>query len=126
MAYSGTTALSSAANPPRLLGRGIGYITGGSSIGPVIGTNTASSQGAVGGVYHSTDPTSYIVATGGSAYFSDGHRLGMRMGDIIMIVSSTAYASTVGVQLGFGVLLTTDSTAGWGIGNSTSQLLSTS
>lgn len=136
MAYSGTTAASSAANPPILWAMsGIGRIN--STNGAVAGTSGVNygtslsyvaNRDIAGGcriwAYYSTDPTSYIYGTGGSAYFTDGHQLGFRQGDIIFCISSTAYASTVGVNVGIAALLTTNSTAGWGL--SDTQILSTS
>ena len=112
MAYLGSTQLSSVANPPVMIAQAIGYgadvrITGGSTlyISNDYGASTAGTykQGQGFGqrlwMYHTTDLTS---APWNSAYFTDGGVLGMRPGDVVMMVrqgttvSSSQYL-TIGV-----------------------------
>ena len=111
MAYSGTTAATSLSNPPIQLARGVGNIVNQS--GAVAGS---TAQPLVGGCglwfYSSTDGTTLLQ---GTAYFTDGAQLGMRNGDILINVASTAVGSTTG-GMGIGVLLTTNSTAGFNVG----------
>ncbi len=111
MAYSGTTAASSVSNPPVLLSRGMGYLA--NAAGAVIGATT--SLKTIGGMglwyYASTDGSTLQTAT---AYFTDGAQLGMRQGDFILLASATAVGSTT-VGIGVGMLMTTNSTAGWNV-----------
>ena len=90
MAYSGSTASSSVANPPRQLVQSIGANHGTNGL-----TTTPSAPGAQGGglwFYASTNLTTDIVASG---FFSDGKRLGMRPGDVVMGVQFTSAGSSV-------------------------------
>ena len=79
MAYSGSTAASSVANPPALMG---GQLTRGSSLGPNV-------RGFQSWSYQSTDGSTVSSA---SAYFTDAWYLGMRPGDHIQ----GTYYSSVG------------------------------
>ena len=123
MAYVGTTAASSAANPPMLLARGMGQVT--STNGNLLYSTAATSQSTsaasfpalTGGTglwyYQSVDPTTTIVGTTG--YFTDGLQLGMRNGDIIFCLSPSSGGSTATVRLGIAALMSTDSTAGFSV-----------
>ena len=90
MAYSGTTAATSLANPPRKIVEGIAGNAG------TTGLSTApSAPGAQGGAlwyYSSTNSTTDLVAAG---FFSDGKLLGMRPGDMVMGVQFTSAGSSV-------------------------------
>lgn len=111
MAYSGSTQVSSLNNPPAKLVDTIGDIV--NQAGAVVGSTVLPLVGG-GGLwfYSSTDGTTLLQAAG---YFSDGLQLGMRNGDILINVASTAVGSTTG-GMGLGVLLTTNSTAGFNLG----------
>lgn len=111
MAYSGTTAASSVQNPPVNLARGIAALT---STAAVLGA-TGLSGPVLGGtglwVYSSTDTSTLLQGPG---YFTDGAKLGMRTGDMIMNV----YASSLGAtpsSIQLGCLVTTNSTAGFNV-----------
>jgi hypothetical protein len=91
MAYSGSTELSSAANPPRC-------VYGGNMWGKR-STSLLSSSKVVGQnlwMYNTTDGTTEIVS---NTYFTDGSYLGMREGDLIMgaICTGTSATMYVGV-----------------------------
>lgn len=114
MAYNGTTAASSVSNPPILLARGMGQIENAS--GWVIGSTSTASLAFAGGTglwyYASVDGT---TVTQGTAYFTDGLKLGMRNGDFILVACATAAASTSSIGIGLGMLMTTNSTAGFNV-----------
>jgi len=115
MAYSGSTAGSTSANPPRLV------IPGGiAGVPNTTGLSTApASPGNQGGAlwyYASTNQTTDLVV---SNFFSDGWYLGMRPGDMVMGVQFSSAgssvitfqgavvgASTSGVSLSTGSLIT--------------------
>ena len=127
MAYSGTTAASSAQNPPVLLVRPMAHVstTNADLFYSTAATSPATFRGGNGmWIYQSSDPTSTIIGT--TTYFTDGNRLGMRNGDIIFCVSATSGAAAQsGHLLGFGMLWSTNSTAGFSISTAT-QAYSTS
>lgn len=109
MAYFGSTELSSVANPPQLIGASAGART-------ILGTSnlTAWSSGVTraGGVqtwrYVSTNLTTDLNTAG---FITDGQRLGMQVGDLLLAVSYTSAGSSFVTF--FGVLTTTNSSAGW-------------
>jgi hypothetical protein len=96
MAYNGTTKASSLSNPPVLIAGGLGggadlHIASGSTlyINNDYGASTAGTYKAGQGfgqrlwMWHTTEMTS---APWDSAYFTDAGLLGMRPGDVIMMV----------------------------------------
>ena len=92
MAYSGTTAGSTLANPPVLMASAMG--------GKII--NNGSTQGGTGAgagcniwFYTSTNGTTEFFA---SNYFTDAYYIGMRAGDLLICVGDTA--STIGLTMG--------------------------
>ncbi len=112
-------------NPPILLARGMGTLT--STLGALMYSTAQTSNAAVRGgtglwVYHSSDPSTTIVGT--LSYFTNGLDLGMKNGDIIFTVSVASGGSTAACLMGISALVTTNSTAGFGIATGT-QLLST-
>ena len=90
MAYSGTTAASTLANPPRKVIDGLAQIPN------TTGLSTApSAPGGQGGAlwyYASTNLTTDLTA---SNFFSDGWYLGMRPGDAVMGVQFSSAGSSV-------------------------------
>jgi hypothetical protein len=91
MAYNGTTAASSVANPPRALVQGLGGFPSSS------GFDDIGHPGAHAGSlwsYVSTNTTAEVVATG---FFTDGKVLGMRPGDLVLGVSHTTTVGSSGV-----------------------------
>lgn len=109
MAYSGTTAASSLQNPPVKIAQGMANLS--STLGAVVGaTSPLRTVGGTGlWVYQSLDGA---TITSSIAYFTDGDKLGMRQGDFILIAAATAAGSTA-VGMALGMLMTTNSTAGW-------------
>jgi hypothetical protein len=108
MAYSGTTAASSVANPPIQIARGIGG-----------GVNTSSTIGNGSGLwfYNSTNGTTELQS---STFFTDGYYIGMKAGDAIIFTGSTGSSGYVGVgQIG------TVSTNGCGIASTGASMTST-
>lgn len=90
MSYSGTTAASSVANPPRKIIDGLAQTPGTTGL-----SSAPSAPGAQGGAlwyYSSTNLTTDIVA---SNFFSDGYYLGMRPGDCVQGVQFTSAGSSV-------------------------------
>lgn len=99
MAYQGSTAASSVANPPRRLVGGM--VTEHGSTVLVGNASTAHvAQGARGGTvwaYVSTDEVSTVT---GAGYFTDGSVLGMRPGDFVIGAYHSTAGSSVEVYLG--------------------------
>lgn len=93
MAYSGSTALSSAANPPRAVS--------GVNMWGKRSTSLVTSSKIVGQnlwMYNTTEGTTDLVS---NTFFTDGFYLGMREGDLIMGAvctgtSATMYAGVIG------------------------------
>lgn len=85
MAYQGSTAASSVANPPVYIGGRIG--------GPKLASSTGSSTLSLGrGVwlYQSTDSSTLVTASG---YFTDAYYLGMKQNDVVICVSQSSAAA---------------------------------
>lgn len=115
MAYYSSTEAATVANPPLNLIRGLGNQS--STNNAVVGTTANANVPAVAGgnglwYYSSTDASSDIEAATG--YFTDGKKLGMRNGDVIMTVYGGTNKST-SITMSVGVLVTTNSTAGFSI-----------
>ena len=97
MSYSGSTAGSTLANPPMLIGSGIARVAlnNGST---VIGA--AKGSGAQLWLYTSTNSaTEASSGTNSGAFFSDAYYLGMKNGDVVIMVGATA-ATTLGIAIG--------------------------
>lgn len=110
MAYNGSTALSSVANPPILLVRGVGQINNAS--GNVLGSSlqtTTKLNGGSGLWYYASSDGSTVLQ--GAGYFSDGVSLGMRNGDVLISVSQSSLGTSPTCAI--SVLMTTNSTAGF-------------
>lgn len=108
MAYNGTTAASSVANPPvRLWGTLMG------------GLNTASTVGTGGGawLYQSTNGTTELIST---TFFTDAYYLGMKQGDLVFYAGSTGSSA----YCGFGILGAV-TTSGAGLSSTNGTLSST-
>lgn len=100
MAYSGTTAASSVANPPNQIARVVG------------GRLSASSSASAGGggglwLYNSTNLTTDMTAAG---FFAEAGSMGMKQGDIVMGVQASSAGSTT--QIAYLGVLGAVSTAG--------------
>lgn len=97
MAYNGSTAATSIANPPRKLVQGIASNIGTTAL---TGTGTAAAHSAQGGAvwaYVSTDAVNTVT---GADYFSDGKDLGMHPGDFVLGGYHSTAGSSVEVYLG--------------------------
>jgi len=91
MPYSGSTAGSTLTNPPIQLVRGVG--------GPIV--NNGSTRGTGTGLWFYTSTMSATEASSGTnsgTFFTDAYYLGMKNGDVIIMVGSTG--STVGITMG--------------------------
>jgi hypothetical protein len=84
MAYAGSTAASSVANPPW-------RVDGGFLSGRSVNESTAAANGGGVWVYNSTET---LAAVAVANYFTDAQRLGMRSGDIILCSLRTGEASS--------------------------------
>jgi len=118
MAYLGSTQSSSVANPPIKAFGGMGagadaHITGGSTlyISNDWGASTAGTYKKGQGfgqqlwMYHTTDMTSAVLAAG---YFSDAGNLGVRPGDVfIMVAQGTSVNSSQMLRLAVVSAVTT-------------------
>ena len=101
MAYVGSTAASSVANPPRRMIDPIISMHGTSEM-----TATPSAPGGQGGglwYYCTTDTTTVAAAAG---FFTDAQDLGMRPGDAIIMVT----LASSNAKANLGVILTVTST----------------
>ena len=87
MAYNGTTAASSVANPPVMIARALGG-----------GANSLTTGGTGMGLwmYNSSAGSSDSLA---SNYFSDAYYLGMKQGDVVIMAgcSGSSQYLTIGV-----------------------------
>ena len=113
MAYSGSTAASSVANPPILM-IGMGPTPTLNASGNVLGSSAQTTSAFTGGnnlwKYNSSDGSTLLQGVG---YFTDGLALGMRNGDILISVSQSSLGTSPTCQI--GVLMTTNSTAGFNV-----------
>lgn len=100
MAYIGSTASSSIANPPGLIARPLGPGARVASTGCPIRLGLW--------VFGSTDTSSSPFTAG---YFSDGYEIGMKQGDIVMCVGMTSTVSSSQVLM-IGVVSSVSSTGG--------------
>lgn len=114
MAYNGSTAGSTLANPPMLVWGAMGgrVLNNGSTI-----NGTGAGSGAQIWFYSSTDSSTAPFAAN---YFTDAQRLGMRGGDVVLQVGATG--STLGVSVN---VLGTVSSAGAAYASSGAQISST-
>ena len=97
MAYSGTTAASSASNPPVYTG---GPLVRGTTAGP-------NPRGGAFWYYASADGSTVVSASG---YFTDAVKLGMRVGDTIHGVYQSSLGSTTAYT--YRLIITSLTTAG--------------
>lgn len=114
MAYSGSTAATTLANPPRMISAGALYGRSGGVNGTTSLTSAPAEPNAQGGglwAYVSTNKTTDMNAAG-NAFFGDGDDLGMKPGDVVMAVQFTSAASSA--ILSFHVV-TQVSTSGAGL-----------
>lgn len=111
MAYSGTTAGSSVANPPFLISQGIAS-TGIGSTAPSTGTRGPTPSQWM---YKSTHTQAESAAAG---FFTDARILGMKLGDMVMVIGSTTMVlsnhtvqalSSTGASLSAGLLVSSAS-----------------
>lgn len=100
MAYLGTTASSSVANPPQCIGPGMG-------VGGRLGT-TLTPMGLRLWIAGTTDTSTSFFT---SNYIADAKPLGMKQGDVLIYVAQTSSVASSQV-LGMGVVgaVTTDGT----------------
>lgn len=90
MAYYSSTKGSSVSNPPRLL---VGTLAG--SRGSSLMSTAKAGQHQQGGnlwYYGSTNPVGTVT---GANFFTDGKKLGMQPGDVVMIAYFTTAGSSV-------------------------------
>lgn len=95
MSYSGTTAASSLANPPRKLIEGVATLAGTTGL-----TTAPAAPGGQGGAlwyYSSTNLTTDVTA---SNFFTDGKQLGMKPGDVVFDVQFSSAGSSVELLVG--------------------------
>lgn len=101
MSYSGSTATSP--NPPIAMIPNIGG-------GPVSSTSVYSRSRQLW--FYNTSDGSTVLQN--AAYFTDGKDLGFRVGDAMIAVCASTESSTGHLSV-VGVLVTTNSTAGWNL-----------
>jgi hypothetical protein len=90
MAYSGTTAASSLANPPHRVDHG-------GLTARNINESTSTIEGRGLYFYNSTNVTTDLTVTG---FFSDADRIGFRNGDVVICVQSTGSETAPRVLIG--------------------------
>jgi len=100
MAYSGTTAASSVANPPNLIA---------SSLGGRLTAGSSATVGAGGNVwlYSSTNLTTDMTA---ASFFTEAFYIGMKQGDIVLGAQASSAGSTT--QIAYVGVLGAVTTAG--------------
>jgi hypothetical protein len=111
MAYSGSTASSTLANPPRLLVQGLSRAVG--TTGLTTAPSAPNSQGGSLWYYCSTNLTTDVLASG---FFSDGKALGMAPGDAVISVQFSSAGSSVQSMLGVITAITTAGAASMSTG----------
>jgi hypothetical protein len=100
MAYSGSTAASTIANPPSRISHGI-------LAQRSVAESTSVNDGGSLWVYNSTNTTTAMYAAG---FFTDGVSIGMRPGDIMISRCSSGEGSTA-QHVVIGILQSTDGIA---------------
>lgn len=98
MTYYGTTAASTNSNPPRLLVERLGGLAASTQLSTAVGGGMSPYRMQAGGlwIYNSSDP---VATVKGANYFSDGDRLGMRPGDVVISVYWTTLGSSQTVSM---------------------------
>lgn len=93
MAYAGTTAASTASNPPRELVPRIGGLPASTQLSTAVGGGQNPWRMQTGGLwlYASSHGSTAVTA---SNFFTDGLQLGMRVGDVVLGVSWTTLGSS--------------------------------
>lgn len=113
MTYNGSTAGSTSANPPVLLAAGLGghvnFATSGSTA--AIAKLPTGASGAQLWFYSSTNVYTDMVALPG--VFNDGYALGMRPGDVMIVVQSSADSTAPLVYI--GALVTSAGSTAFGL-----------
>jgi hypothetical protein len=104
MAYSGSTAASSVANPPTRVEQGLLSLRN-------VNESTSVNDGGALWIYNSTNSSTNMLSTG---FFTDGERLGMRVGDIMIARCSSGEGSTH-QRLVLGVLHSSDLSSGFAL-----------
>lgn len=99
MAYSGTTELSTASNPPRLLIPRIGGLPASTQLSTAVGGGEDPWRMQTGAVwmYASSHPSTDVSELN---FFTDGLQLGMRSGDALMSISWTTLGSSAEILWG--------------------------
>ena len=97
--YNGTTAGSTSQNPPSVLSE-------------IMGGAVTNSPGLTGGKLWFYTSTNVIVDLTAPTAFSDGAALGMKVGDPMIVVQSSAGSSAPIVALGVVGIVTASSGAG--------------
>lgn len=106
MAYSGTTAASSLANPPAVIAGGV---IGRAAHSSQLSTNLAGyKQGGMVWFYSSTNLTTDIVAAN---FFTEGYYMGMQAGDIVIGNQYSSLGSSIQTFIGSIVSVTTSGAA---------------
>jgi hypothetical protein len=100
MAYQGTTALSSVSNPPILIARGLGG-----------GFNVPTSAPIGSGLWFYGTTGSNTTDAFTASYFSDGQALGLKQGDVVIVVAQTSTVASSQTLL-LGCISSMSSTGG--------------
>lgn len=120
MSYSGSTAGSTLANPPVLISSAMvkTVLNNGSTV-----NGAAKGSGAQLWLYTSTNSaTEASSGTNSGGFFADAYYLGMKNGDVVIMVGATA-ATTLGLAI--GVIQGITSTGAGGYMSTGSQVSST-
>lgn len=97
MSYYGTTQSSSLVNPPRCIAGNALAGVAGATTGLSTAPDAPNTQGGSLWFYASTNLTTDVVA---SNFFSDGLKLGMRPGDVVLGVQFSSAGSSVQFFIG--------------------------
>lgn len=92
--YVGSTAASTASNPPVVLKSVIGGVLSNCNTGSTTPVSNLA-VGSMGGklwMYSSTNNTTDVAGVAG--FFNDGPQLGMKLGDVLIGIYSTANSTT--------------------------------
>jgi hypothetical protein len=104
MAYQGSTAASSVANPPRALISRFAGVPASTQLSTAVGANTYREQGGGVWLYMSSHGS---TATQDSNFFTDAWYIGIRPGDLMFGVQWTTLGSSLVFYMGvFGSVST--------------------
>ena len=97
MAYQGSTAASSVANPPRCLISKFAGIPASTQLSTAVGTNVYRDQGGAVWLYASSHGSTEVMDTN---FFTDAKSIGIQPGDVLLGYQWTTLGSSIVMYMG--------------------------